>query len=40
MVSKPISTALTDSGFFRILTVTSVTTPNKPSEPVTKPNKS
>ena len=40
IVSKPIRTALTDSGFFKIRTVTSVTTPSKPSEPVTKPRRS
>ena len=40
MLSNPIKTALTDSGFFNILTVTSVTTPSKPSDPVTRPKKS
>ena len=40
LVSKPIRTARTDCGFFKILTVISVITPNNPSEPVTTPNKS
>ena len=37
---KPISAALTTCGFFRILTVTSVTTPSNPSDPQIKPIKS
>ena len=37
---KPIKAALTTSGFLRILTVTSVTTPNNPSEPQINPIRS
>ena len=39
-VGKPISAALTTSGDFKIFTVTSVITPNKPSDPVINPKKS
>ena len=37
---KPTSTARAVSGFFRMRTVTSVTTPSRPSEPVMMPSKS
>ena len=37
---KPISAAFATSGFFKILTVTSVITPSKPSEPVINPSRS
>ena len=37
---KPINAALTTCGFFKIFTVTSVTTPNKPSDPQINPIKS
>ena len=37
---KPTSTARAVSGFFRMRTVTSVTTPSRPSEPVTMPSRS
>ena len=40
IVGKPTKAALTTSGVFKIFTVTSVMTPNKPSEPVIKPKKS
>ena len=39
-VLKPINTARTDWGFFNILTVISVMTPNNPSDPVIIPNRS
>ena len=37
---KPIRSARAVSGFYRIRTVTSVTTPSKPSEPVISPSRS
>ena len=37
---NPIKAAFTVCGFFKIFTVTSVITPNKPSEPQIKPSKS
>ena len=37
---NPIKAALTVCGFFKILTVTSVIIPSKPSEPQINPNKS
>ena len=37
---KPISSARAVSGFFRMRTVTSVTTPSRPSEPVIRPSRS
>ena len=37
---KPINAARADSGFLRMRTVTSVTTPKSPSEPVTTPSRS
>ena len=37
---KPISTARAVSGFCRMRTVTSVTTPSRPSEPVIRPSRS
>ena len=37
---NPIKAALTTSGFFKIFTVTSVTTPSKPSDPQISPIKS
>ena len=40
IVGKPTKAVLTTSGDFNILTVTSVITPNKPSEPVINPKKS
>jgi hypothetical protein len=39
-LAKPTSTARAVSGFFRMRTVTSVTTPSRPSEPVTTPSRS
>jgi len=38
--AKPTSTARARSGFFRIRTVISVTTPNSPSDPVMTPSRS
>ena len=40
LVGKPISTARAVSGFCRMRTVTSVTTPSRPSEPVIRPSRS
>ena len=40
IVGKPIKAAFTVWGFFKIFTVTSVITPNNPSEPHINPNKS
>ena len=40
IVGKPINAALTLSGVFKILTVTSVITHKRPSEPVIKPKRS
>ena len=37
---KPISSARAMAGFGRMRTVTSVTTPSRPSEPVTSPSRS
>ena len=39
-IGKPTSTARAVSGFFRMRTVTSVTTPSRPSEPVMIPSRS
>ena len=39
-LGKPTSTARAVSGFFRMRTVTSVTTPSSPSEPVMMPSRS
>jgi hypothetical protein len=39
-LGKPISTARAVSGFFRMRTVTSVTTPSRPSEPLISPSRS
>ena len=38
--AKPTSTARAHSGFLRMRTVTSVTTPSRPSEPVMTPSRS
>ena len=40
IVGNPIKAALTVCGFFKIFTVTSVITPNNPSEPQINPSKS
>ena len=40
IVGNPINAAFTTCGFFKILTVTSVTTPSNPSDPQIKPIKS
>ena len=40
VVANPISSARAAVGFGKIRTVTSVTTPRSPSEPITTPNRS
>ena len=40
IIEKTINAARAHSGFFRMRTVTSVTTPSNPSDPVTMPRRS